>query len=80
LFYRGAKLSHWLSLHPHGFLKSTLIIPVPNDYLAKRCWRDQYTPRLHVRLQEAGMPIGSVLTMFDFIDLDEGRGAQCNVA
>ena len=44
-----------------------------NDYLSKRCWPDQYTSRLHVRLQEAGLPVGSVLTMFDFIDLDEGR-------
>ena len=35
--------------------------------------RDAYTPRLHFRLQEAGMPAGSALTMFDFIDLDEGR-------
>jgi hypothetical protein len=24
-------------------------------------------------MREAGMPIGSVLTMFDFIDLDECR-------
>jgi hypothetical protein len=29
------------------------------------------TPRLHTRLQEAGWPIGTVLTMFDFVDLDE---------
>jgi hypothetical protein len=48
-------------------------IEIWNDYASKRCWRDQYTPRLHIHLQEAGMPIGSVLTMFDFIDLDEGR-------
>jgi hypothetical protein len=32
------------------------------------------TPRACMfRLREAGIPIGSVLTMFDFIDLDEGR-------
>jgi len=37
------------------------------------CWRDQYAPRLRFRLEEAGMPIGSALTMFDFIDLDESR-------
>ncbi len=48
-------------------------VEIWNDYLSKRCWRDLYTPRLHARLQEAGFPIGSVLTMFDFIDLDEGR-------
>jgi uncharacterized protein DUF5069 len=48
-------------------------VEIWNDYLSKRCWRDRYTPRLHIRLQEAGLPIGAVLTMFDFIDLDEGR-------
>jgi hypothetical protein len=48
-------------------------VEIWNDYLSKRCWRDRYTPRLGIRLQEAGLPIGSVLTMFDFIDLDEGR-------
>lgn len=56
-----------------GHKPSAEEIEIWNDYLAKRCWRDQYTPRLYVRLEEAGMPIGSVLTMFDFIDLDEGR-------
>jgi Domain of unknown function (DUF5069) len=44
-----------------------------NDCLSKRCWRDKYTPRLHFRLQEAGLPIDFVLTMFECIDLDEGR-------
>jgi gluconokinase len=48
-------------------------VEIWNDYLSKRCWRDRYTPRLHTRLQEAGWPIGTVLTMFDFVDLDEGR-------
>jgi hypothetical protein len=36
-------------------------------------WRDEYRNRLHFRLQEAGMPIEAASTMFDFIDLDEGR-------
>jgi len=57
----------------HGRKPAAEEIEIFNDYLSKRCWRDQYTSRLHVRLQEAGLPIGSVLTMFDFIDLDEGR-------
>jgi hypothetical protein len=50
-------------------------IEIWNAYLSKRCWRDQYSNRLHHRLQQAGMPIGAALTMFDFIDLDEGRTA-----
>jgi hypothetical protein len=48
-------------------------IEIWNDFLTKRCWRDRYTPRLHFRLQEAGLPLDSVLTMFDYIDLEEGR-------
>jgi hypothetical protein len=41
--------------------------------MAKRSWRDQYTARLHFRLQELGLAPDTVSTMFDFIDLDEGR-------
>jgi hypothetical protein len=48
-------------------------VKIWNTYLSKRCWRDEYTHRLHFRLQQAGMPIGAALTMFDFVDLDEGR-------
>jgi Domain of unknown function (DUF5069) len=48
-------------------------VEIWNAYLSKRCWRDQYTPRLHFRLQEAGLPIDAALTMFDCIDLEEGR-------
>ena len=48
-------------------------VEIWNAYLSKRCWRDEYTNRLHFRLQQAGMPIEAALTMFDFIDLDEGR-------
>ena len=48
-------------------------VAIWNAYMSKRCWRDQYTHRLHFRLREAAMPIGAALTMFDFIDLDEGH-------
>jgi hypothetical protein len=65
------QMLHWAVAH--GRKPSDEEIEIWNDYVSKRCWRDQYAPRLHTRLQEAGMPIGSVLTMFDFIDLDEGR-------
>lgn len=44
-----------------------------NTYMEKRAWRDSQTERLHFRLQEAGLPIGAALTMFDYIELDEGR-------
>ncbi len=48
-------------------------IKIWNVYLAKRNWRDEYTPRLHYRLQEFHLSPSAVPTMFDYIDLDEGR-------
>ena len=35
--------------------------------------RDAAAERVRIRLEESGFPKGAVLTMFDFIDLDEGR-------
>lgn len=45
-----------------------------NAFMSKLGWRDKYVERVDLRLQEVGLPTGTVLTMFDFIDLDEGRG------
>jgi gluconokinase len=44
-----------------------------NGFMTKRGWRDSGTRRLHERLAEIGLPPGTVQTMFEFIDLDEGR-------
>lgn len=48
-------------------------IEIWNAFMTKRGWRDSGTSRLHERLAEIGMLPGTVETMFDFIDLDEGR-------
>ena len=48
-------------------------ITIWSTFLRKRCWRDEYTHRLAFRLKEAGLPANAVQTMFDYIDLDEGR-------
>jgi hypothetical protein len=48
-------------------------IEIWNAFMTKRGWRDSGTERLTERLAEIGLPPGTVLTMFDFIDLDEGR-------
>ncbi len=48
-------------------------IEVWNAFLMKMGWRDAYSERITFRLEEAGHAPGAVLTMFDFIDLDEGR-------
>lgn len=48
-------------------------IEVWNAFMTKRGWRDAGTQRLHERLAEIGLPADTVQTMFEFIDLDEGR-------
>jgi gluconokinase len=48
-------------------------IEVWNAFMTKRGWRDDGTQRLNERLAEIGLPPGTVQTMFEFIDLDEGR-------
>lgn len=48
-------------------------IEVWNGFMVKRGWRDSGTQRLHERLAEIGLPPGTVETMFEFIDLDEGH-------
>lgn len=48
-------------------------IEVWNAFMIKRGWRDAGTQRLNERLAEIGLPPGTVETMFEYIDLDEGR-------
>lgn len=49
-------------------------IEIWNGFMVKRGWRDSATPRLIFRMEEAGMPNdGSIQTMFDYLDADEGR-------
>jgi hypothetical protein len=48
-------------------------IEIWNAFMSKRGWRDAGTQRLNERLEEIGLPAGTVQTMFEFIDLDEGK-------
>ena len=57
----------------HGRQPSEDEIEVWNAFMTKLGWRDARTQRLNERLAEIGLPPGTVLTMFEFIDLDEGR-------
>lgn len=57
----------------HGRRPSEEEIEVWNAFMTKRGWRDAGTARLHERLAEIGLPPDAVSTMFEFIDLDEGR-------
>ena len=57
----------------HGRQPDEQEIEVWNAFKTKRGWRDAGTQRLNERLAEIGLPPGTVQTMFEFIDLDEGR-------
>jgi gluconokinase len=57
----------------HGRKPTEEEIEIWNAFMSKRGWRDSGTTRLHERLAEIGLPPDAVSTMFDFIDLDEGR-------
>ena len=48
-------------------------IEIWNAFMMKRGWRDAGTARLNERLAEIDLPPGTVDTMFEYIDLDEGR-------
>lgn len=57
----------------HGRQPDDQEIDVWNGFMTKRGWRDAGTPFVVKRLAEIGLPPGTVETMFEFIDLDEGR-------
>lgn len=59
--------------YAHGHRPSETEIEVWNAFMGKLGWRDAVTPRVHIRLGEIGLPPGTVETMFEFIDIDEGR-------
>lgn len=49
-------------------------IEIWNAFMSKRGWHDEATPTLERRLRESGFEKRmDVETMFDYIDLDEGR-------
>jgi len=59
----------------HGRRPTEEEIMIWSEFLMKRGWRDPSRTLLRRRLREAGLPeegLG-IETMFDFIDMDEGR-------
>jgi gluconokinase len=66
-----AELLEWA--FQHGRRRGEEEIEIWNAFMTKRGWRDAGTQRLNERLAEIGLPPGTVRTMFEFIDLDEGR-------
>ncbi len=66
-----AELLEWA--FQHGRRPDEQEIEIWNAFMTKRGWRDVGTQRLNERLAEIGLPPGTVLTMFEFIEVDEGR-------
>lgn len=48
-------------------------IEIWDAFMTKRGWRDAASQRVRERLKEIGLEPDTVATMFEFIDLDEGR-------
>ncbi|MBB5033391.1 DUF5069 domain-containing protein [Prosthecobacter vanneervenii] len=59
--------------YSNGLQPTEQEIEVWNAFMTKRGWRDAGTQRLNERLEEIGLPPGTVQTMFEFIEIDEGR-------
>jgi gluconokinase len=59
----------------HGRKPNAEEIEVWSGFMTKRGWRDEACDRIAFRLKEAGLEARDkeAVTMFDFIDLDEGR-------
>jgi gluconokinase len=65
----------WAWCRANGRALNEEEIEVWSDFMKKRGWRDDASERIAFRLKEAGLEARDrdVATMFDFIDVDEGR-------
>lgn len=61
----------WAELH--GGLRSDDECEIWNNFLSKRGWRDDAAAILVKRLTESGLTGTPALTLFDYLDFDEGR-------
>jgi len=63
----------WCLAHGHG--PTSEEIEVWSGFMMKRGWRDDASERIEFRLKESGLEhrAHEAATMFDFIDIDEGR-------
>jgi Domain of unknown function (DUF5069) len=59
----------------HGRKPTEEEIETWSSFMSKRGWRDEASERIAFRLKEAGLEARDreAVTMFDFIDIDEGR-------
>ena len=60
--------------YAHGRRPNEMELFIWNEFMRKCGWRDDYSERLRARLEGLGMADrGDVQTMFDLIEVDEGR-------
>ena len=71
--YRDEEILDWCLAN--GRNPSAEEIETWSGFMCKRGWRDDASERIVFRLKEAGLESrdAEVATMFDFIDIDEGR-------
>ena len=69
-----SKEQAWDWVLQHGDSPTKEQIEVWNGYMTRRGWKDDLVETLQRRLKEGGFEHhNEIQTMFDFIDLDEGR-------
>ena len=59
--------------HERGGVRSDEECEVWNGFMAKRGWRDVGATILAQRIRESALEAKPVMTMFDYLDFDEGR-------
>ncbi len=67
----------WAWVQAHGRVLAQNDIEIWNGFMTKRGWRDEANEVLQRRLKENGLTAeAGVETMFDYIEVDEGRPAR----
>lgn len=62
-------------VHARGVERSDEECAIWNAFMTKLGWRDEASERVKMRATEYGLSDANIDTMFDLIDLDEGRPA-----
>jgi len=57
----------------HGASRTDEECEIWNTFMMKRGWRDVGAERLAMRVRESNLEGKPIMTMFDYIDFDEGR-------
>jgi hypothetical protein len=68
-----AQLLAWC--HEKGGARTDEECEIWNGFMIKRGWRDAGSETLAKRIKESGLESAPILTMFDYLDYDEGRAS-----